>query len=94
MTTTGAGSRTTGALERGPPAPRWLPAMQWLREYRRPWLRADAVAGVTLAAYLIPAGMGGPAVIAFPSACPNAHAGQAWPVFVESIEIVPKGDGP
>lgn len=43
---------------------------------------------------LIPAGMGGPAVIAFPSACPNAHAGQAWPVFVESIEIVPKGDAP
>lgn len=41
---------------------------------------------------LIPAGMGGPAVLAFPSSCPNASGGQAWPVFVESIEVVPKGD--
>src|SRR5215208_1036565 len=37
---------------------RWLPALQWLRDYRRGWLRPDLVAGVTLAAYLLPAGLG------------------------------------
>src|SRR3954470_5460110 len=37
---------------------RWLPALTWLRSYQRRWLRADVVAGVTLAAYLLPAGIG------------------------------------
>src|SRR5687767_10818233 len=32
--------------------------MQWLREYQPKWLRSDLVAGVTLAAYLLPAGIG------------------------------------
>ena len=36
----------------------WLPAGAWLRDYQRGWLRADVVAGVTLAAYLLPAGLG------------------------------------
>jgi high affinity sulfate transporter 1 len=36
----------------------WLPAIGWLRAYQRQWLRADLVAGVTLAAYLLPAGIG------------------------------------
>src|SRR5947208_10879116 len=36
----------------------WPPAMLWLRKYQRQWLRADVVAGVTLAAYLLPAGIG------------------------------------
>lgn len=40
----------------------------------------------------IPAVMGGPAVVAFPPACPNAARGQAWPTYVEKIEVVPKGD--
>jgi high affinity sulfate transporter 1 len=31
-----------------------FPPAQWLAEYRLPWLRNDAVAGVTLAAYAIP----------------------------------------
>src|SRR5271169_585381 len=35
-----------------------LPALQWLRSYDRSWLRGDVVAGITLAAYLIPAGLG------------------------------------
>jgi MFS superfamily sulfate permease-like transporter len=35
-----------------------LPAAQWLRSYDRQWLRGDIVAGVTLAAYLLPAGLG------------------------------------
>src|SRR3954451_4639781 len=37
---------------------RWLPALGWLRSYRRAWLRGDVVAGITLAAYLLPAGLG------------------------------------
>jgi high affinity sulfate transporter 1 len=37
---------------------RWLPALSWLRSYQRRWLRADVIAGVTLAAYLLPAGIG------------------------------------
>ncbi len=35
-----------------------LPALAWLREYRAAWFRADLIAGVTLAAYLVPAGLG------------------------------------
>src|SRR3954470_23472091 len=36
----------------------WLPALAWLREYDRSWLRGDIVAAITLAAYLLPAGLG------------------------------------
>ena len=36
----------------------WAPALRWLRSYRGSWLRGDAVAGITLAAYLLPAGLG------------------------------------
>ena len=35
-----------------------LPALHWLRTYDRTWLRGDVVAGITLAAYLLPAGLG------------------------------------
>jgi high affinity sulfate transporter 1 len=34
-----------------------FPALAWLRAYQPKWLRADLVAGVTLAAYLMPAGL-------------------------------------
>ncbi len=34
-----------------------IPAVQWLRGYENKWLRADLIAGVTLAACLIPAGL-------------------------------------
>jgi MFS superfamily sulfate permease-like transporter len=37
---------------------KWLPAVRWLRDYRRGWVRADVVAGVTLAAYMLPAALG------------------------------------
>src|SRR6478609_2979240 len=37
---------------------RWIPAVGWLASYRLSWLRVDLVAGVTLAAYLLPAGLG------------------------------------
>jgi len=35
-----------------------LPVLQWLRGYERTWLRGDVVAGITLAAYLLPAALG------------------------------------
>jgi SulP family sulfate permease len=33
---------------------RLLPGFAWLRRYRRSWLRGDVVAGLTVAAYLVP----------------------------------------
>ena len=40
------------------PLLRWIPAFTWLRAYDRSWLRGDVLAGVTLAAYLLPAALG------------------------------------
>jgi high affinity sulfate transporter 1 len=37
---------------------RWIPALGWLRSYDKTWLRGDVVAGITLAAYLLPSGLG------------------------------------
>jgi high affinity sulfate transporter 1 len=37
---------------------RWIPALIWLRVYNRSWLRSDVIAGITLAAYLLPAALG------------------------------------
>jgi sulfate permease, SulP family len=34
--------------------PSWLPGLKWLLSYKRVWLRGDVLAGVTVAAYLIP----------------------------------------
>jgi high affinity sulfate transporter 1 len=36
----------------------WIPSLTWLRAYNRRWLRSDVFAGITLAAYLLPAGLG------------------------------------
>ncbi len=41
-----------GALER------WLPIVGWLRTYDRRWLRGDLVAGVTVAALIVPKNLG------------------------------------
>ena len=38
---------------------------------------------------LLPAGLGGPAVLAFSPSCTDAARGQAWPMFVESVEVAP-----
>src|SRR5512139_384513 len=35
----------------------WVPGIHALRTYRRPWVRSDLVAGVVLAAILVPQGM-------------------------------------
>ncbi len=50
-----ASERSTGLSARFRSA---IPALRWLPAYERGWLRSDAVAGITLAAYLIPAGLG------------------------------------
>src|SRR5437667_5177250 len=41
-----------------PSLARWIPALTWLRSYNRSWLRSDILAGITLAAYLLPAALG------------------------------------
>jgi high affinity sulfate transporter 1 len=38
----------------------------WLRDYRPAWLRADLLAGLTLAAYLLPAGIGDASLAGLP----------------------------
>ena len=43
-----------------------LPAFQWLPEYQRSWLRGDLTAGVTLAAYLLPAALGDASLAGLP----------------------------
>lgn len=42
----------------GDPVARIIPALGWLRRYEPRWLRGEVAAGVTLAAYLLPAGIG------------------------------------
>ena len=37
---------------------RWIPALHWLPAYDRSWWWGDLVAGITLAAYLLPAALG------------------------------------
>ena len=44
----------------------WLPAAHLLRSYDRTWLGGDLVAGVTLAAYLLPAGIGDASLAGLP----------------------------
>src|SRR5215467_4930599 len=44
----------------------WIPVMQWLRSYQGAWLRGDAVAAITLAAYLLPAGLGDASLAGLP----------------------------
>jgi high affinity sulfate transporter 1 len=36
----------------------WVPAVTWLRSYQGNWFRFDLAAGITLAAYLLPAALG------------------------------------
>src|SRR5262245_5698648 len=43
-----------------------FPVRRWLAEYRSAWLRPDLVAGLTLAAYLLPAGIGDASLAGLP----------------------------
>jgi len=45
---------------------RWVPALGWLSGYEAKWLRADVVAGVTLAAYLLPSAIGDASLAGLP----------------------------
>lgn len=45
---------------------RHLPALSWLRHYPPEWLRGDLIAGITLAAYLLPAGLGDASLAGLP----------------------------
>jgi MFS superfamily sulfate permease-like transporter len=64
------GVPTAGDIETGDSQPRTLsrivPALQWLGSYERKWLRADLVAGLTLAAYILPAGIGDASLAGLP----------------------------
>jgi sulfate permease, SulP family len=44
-----------------------VPALGWLHTYDRAWLRGDAVAAITLAAYLIPAALGDASLARLPA---------------------------
>ncbi len=51
------------------PSSRWhgiFPAARWLRSYDKTWFRADLAAGVTLAAYLLPAALGDASLAGLP----------------------------
>ncbi|MEZ0254367.1 MAG: SulP family inorganic anion transporter [Chthoniobacter sp.] len=56
-TAAGGGSRWRGII----------PAARWLRSYDPAWLRGDIAAGVTLAAYLLPAALGDASLAGLPS---------------------------
>ena len=43
-----------------------MPALRWLRSYEPGWFRADLAAGVTLAAYLLPAALGDASLAGLP----------------------------
>src|SRR4030095_11069591 len=46
------------AAMNAPSLARVIPPVGWLRAYDRSWLRSDVFAGITLAASLLPAGLG------------------------------------
>jgi high affinity sulfate transporter 1 len=46
---------------------RWVPALGWLRTYNSGVLRADVIAGLTLAAYLMPAGIADASLAGLPT---------------------------
>jgi sulfate permease, SulP family len=43
-----------------------FPAFRWLESYKPKWVRADIIAGITLAAYLLPAGIGDASLAGLP----------------------------
>jgi SulP family sulfate permease len=48
------------------PLVRWVPALAWLWGYERGWLRGDVLAGITLAAYMLPASIGDASLAGLP----------------------------
>ncbi len=69
-----------------------VPALAWLRTYQRQWLRADVAAGITLAAYLLPAALGDATLAGLPPeaglyAC--IAAGLVFWIFCSSRHTAP-----
>jgi sulfate permease, SulP family len=60
-TSRGGVSAPRGGLER------FLPAIGWLRDYKSAWLVPDLVAGLTLAAYTLPAGIADASLAGLPA---------------------------
>src|SRR5690348_17870296 len=68
-----------------------VPALNWLRAYKRGWLRGDLLAAITLAAYLLPAALGDASLANLPPqaglyAC--LFAGLIFWVFCSSRQTV------
>lgn len=58
---------SASALKQSGTFSRFVPAVSWLRSYELKWLRADLVAGLTLAAYLLPGGIGDASLAGLPA---------------------------
>src|SRR4051794_18261645 len=83
------------AIDRAPAPPRWghgwLPATRWLRSYQPSWLRGDVAAGVTLAAYLLPAALGDASLAGLPPQAglyASLFGGLAFWLFCSSRQTV------
>jgi high affinity sulfate transporter 1 len=59
-------ARMEAAPEESPRSGGVLPVLHWLRSYRPAWFPADLAAGVTLAAYLLPAALGDASLAGLP----------------------------
>lgn len=71
-----------GSSRTDPPWQRLLPGVRLLRHYERSWLRADALAGVTVAAYLVPQVMAYAKVAGLPPAAGLWATSAAMLVYV------------
>lgn len=66
---------------------RYLPAWEWLRGYQGEWLRPDLLAGLTLAAYLVPAAIGDASLANLPpraGLCACLLSGMVFWIFCSS----------
>ena len=83
-------SATAASIDTPPAPSRWrgmIAATRWVRGYEHQWFRADLAAGVTLAAYLLPAGLGDASLAGLPPeaglyAC--LFGGLVWWLFCSS----------
>src|SRR3954462_14377416 len=83
-------SATSASPDAAPSPSRWrgmIFATRWLRSYDPKWFRPDLAAGVTLAAYLLPAALGDASLAGLPSeagiyAC--LFGGLVWWLFCSS----------
>jgi SulP family sulfate permease len=68
----------------------FFPPARWLASYRMPWLRYDALAGVTLAAFVIPESMAYASLAGLPPQCGvycYLVAGPAYALFGSSRQL-------